>query len=160
MTSKGWVPALAISVALCGCAAAPKVQVRGDRTLPPAGSYRMAAGGQTDALVAERLAKSGYAPAPADGAAAYTIQAAYSVRPIEVGAYVPGDTAANAPKAVLAEGGKAGRWPSSKRQAYSLTLDISETATGKPLYRSTAASQAPINDASRLPALLAAAAVP
>lgn len=160
MTSKGWVPALVLSVALCGCASAPKVQVTGDRTLPPAASYRMAAGGPTDALVAERLAKSGYTPAPADGAAAYTIQSAYAVRPIEVGAYVPGDTAANAPKAVLAASGKAGAWPASKRQAYSLTLDISETATGKPLYRSTAASQASINQAPKLPALLAAAAVP
>ena len=157
---RGVVVALALlGAATSGCASLPKVQVTGSSASPalaPA-SFHLSSAGPVERLVSARLASRGFTEAPADAVAIYTVQCAYAVRPLAVGAYVPGDTPANAPKAVLASASKPPSWARHKRQAYSLVVDISETATGRPIYRARAASVARIDKASDLPALLAAA---
>ena len=151
---------LLLVAALAGCASMPKVQVASTPARPqmaPA-SFRLTSTGPVERLVSARLVGRGFTEAPADAAATYTVQCAYAVRPLAVGAYIPGDTPANAPKAVFSTASKPKPWPLRKRQAYSLTVDISDTATGKSVFRIRADSVARIDKAPQVAAQLVAAA--
>ena len=110
-------------------------------------------------LVAARLVARGFTEAAEGAPAVYTVQCAYAVRPLAVGAYVPGAAPADPPKAVLATATKPRSWPARKAQAYSLVVDFGDAATGRAVYQVRAAGLARIDRAAGEPALLVAAAL-